>query len=73
MLTDVPPEIAGGFQFGEQAFQLEVFQNNSRMNNFTFVQPVIITIDYTNADIFGLDENFLTLFYSTMMKSNLPG
>jgi hypothetical protein len=60
----------GAFQFAGHSFTLTAYRSNSPLSNFLFPQPVTLVIDYTDADVAGLDENALTLFfYDTAINS----
>jgi len=52
-----------GFAFAGRAFNMRAYVGGVLQPNFTFNKPVRITINYTNADVAGLDENALTLKY----------
>ena len=58
-VTNIP----SGFRFGNIAFTINAFDNNTLLPGFTFAKAVTLTIDYTDADIAGLDENRLVLRY----------
>jgi len=49
--------------FGNHAFDLEAFLNNSLIPHFEFSRPLTITINYTDDDIAGLVEDGLRLYY----------
>jgi parallel beta-helix repeat protein len=52
-----------GFGFAGHAFDLNAYQDGVLLPGFTFLQPVTITVYYADADITGLDENSLKLYY----------
>jgi len=56
-----PP--TGTFSFAGNAFILEVTEIGSGDEITTFVEPLTITIDYTDGDLNGQDENALELMY----------
>jgi len=49
--------------FGDHAFDLEVLSNGLPLQGFVFSQPLTITVNYTDSDILGLDENTLRLYF----------
>jgi len=49
--------------FGDHAFDLEVLSNGLPLQGFVFSQPLTITVNYTDSDILGLDENSLRLYF----------
>jgi PKD repeat protein len=58
--TTVPPS---PFLFGNIAFVLEAFVDGVLVPHYTFLKPVALTVNYTDADVQGLDENTLRLYY----------
>ncbi len=52
-----------GFAFAGHAFDLRAYEGSNLLPSFTFAQPVIVTLHYTDADVAGLDENSLKLYY----------
>ncbi|HHY54572.1 MAG TPA: hypothetical protein GYA08_03965 [Chloroflexi bacterium] len=58
MPVNAAPE---GMGFGGLAFLLNAFVGGVQQQNFTFQQPVRVTVHYSDAAIAGLDENTLTL------------
>ncbi|OGO34488.1 MAG: hypothetical protein A2Z16_16550 [Chloroflexi bacterium RBG_16_54_18] len=60
----VPPPNPAFFSAGH-TFDLEAFQNNIKLPGFTFNIYLSVIIDYSDADITGLDESQLKLFYWT--------
>ena len=59
-----PPTGPSGFAFAGHGFDLEAYQNTTWLPGFQFFAPGIrITIFYSNADVAGLNENALTLYY----------
>ena len=52
-----------GFIFAGQAFELNAYQDGLKLEDFTFQKPVTITLEYTDTDVAGLDENTLSLNY----------
>jgi uncharacterized delta-60 repeat protein len=57
------PDSGGRFRFAGRLFTLTAYQNNTAVDGFTFALPVTVAIEYTDADVGGLDEANLTLFY----------
>ncbi|MBN1318993.1 MAG: hypothetical protein JXA42_26155, partial [Anaerolineales bacterium] len=49
--------------FAGHAFSLDAYRDGALLPDFTFENPVTITIHYTNSDVVGLDESILTLEY----------
>ncbi|MFN8443735.1 MAG: hypothetical protein U0175_23355 [Caldilineaceae bacterium] len=62
-LGTLPSDPPSGFQFGNQIFDLDAFHDNTLLENFTFQQPVTITLSYNDSDVAGLDEATLTVRY----------
>ena len=62
-LGTLPTDPPSGFQFGNQIFDLDAFHNDTLLENFTFQQPVTITLSYSDADVADLDEASLTVRY----------
>ena len=56
-----PP--TGTFAFAGNSFVLEVTDASSGEEVTTFAEPLIVTIDYTDGDLNGQDENTLELMY----------
>ena len=54
---------SSGFQLAGRAFDLSAFRNDQRLENYSFQKPIVIEIEYSDADITGLDEATLTLNY----------
>lgn len=50
-----------GQSFARLAFSLEAFLNEQLLTGFTFNKPVTVTVNYTDAEIAGLDETELRL------------
>ena len=50
-----------GFAFAGRAFELNAYRNDALVENLNFLQPVTVILDYTDADVAGLNENTLTL------------
>lgn len=57
------PSQAVSFQFAGRSFTLTAFRNNSALDGLTFLQPVTLIIEYTDADVAGFDEDTLLLFF----------
>jgi VCBS repeat-containing protein len=58
---NAPPH-AGLFQFAGRSFSLTAFRNGNPLDGLTFLQPVTLVIEYTDADVAGLDEESLMLY-----------
>ena len=58
-----PSGADGILQFAGKAFVLSAYQNDQRVENFTFTKPISLTIEYTDSDVVGLDENQLDVYY----------
>lgn len=54
---------SGVFAFAGHTFTLSAYRDGVLVDGFTFQQPVSVVIEYTDADVAGLDESALTLFY----------
>jgi hypothetical protein len=50
-----------GFGLAGNAFNLDAFRNNTPFDSLTFNSPVTVTIEYTDADVFAIDEDQLLL------------
>jgi len=60
------PTVTGspsGFVFAGRAFRLEAYRHGALQAGLVFVEPVTVTIHYTEADVTGLDTNTLELCY----------
>jgi uncharacterized repeat protein (TIGR01451 family) len=65
-LVYVPQETAtpsAGFFFAGHAFDLDAYKGDALVPGFVFSKPVTITINYSDADVTGLDEDTLMLEY----------
>lgn len=62
-LPNAPADPPAGFQFGNKVFDLDALRNGTEIDNFAFQQPVVITLDYSDADVAGLDEANLVIYY----------
>jgi sugar lactone lactonase YvrE len=49
------------FAFAGSAFELNAYRNNALMENLQFQQPVTVILEYTDADVAGMDETRLML------------
>jgi thermitase len=58
-ITGSPPD----FSFAGRAFSLDAYRDGVETPGLVFGQPITVTIDYTSADVAGLDENTLELRY----------
>lgn len=61
-----PPQ---GLDFAGHAFTLDAYSDGSLLDEFTFNQPITLTLQYNNADVAGMDESNLTLFYWDELNS----
>jgi hypothetical protein len=62
--TAVPTATApAGFGFAGLAFSLDAYQDDIKLDGFAFAQPIGVTVQYSDADIAGLNEQTLTLAY----------
>lgn len=50
-----------GFAFAGRAFELNAYRNGALVENPSFLQPMTVILDYTDADVLGMDENRLAL------------
>ena len=63
-----------GFAFASHGFQLTAYQNGSALPNFTFNQPVNITLDYGDDDLGSINhETSLALYWSVSTSWALAG
>ena len=59
-----PQNDTGAMQFANQSFEINALDaNGDPLAEYTFSQPVTITLDYTDSDVAGLDEATLRLYY----------
>jgi parallel beta-helix repeat protein len=56
-VTSVPPALA----FGNHAFDLDAYRGGNLIPGFTFEKAVMLTVEYSDADVTGLDEETLAL------------
>lgn len=49
------------FAFAGRAFELNAYRANAPVENLAFLQPVTVILEYTDADVSGMDENQLAL------------
>ena len=52
-----------GFMFGNIVFTLEAFVGGIHVPGYSFLRPIAITVNYTDDEVAGLDENTLRLYY----------
>jgi len=64
--TSVPPV----YLFGGLAFTLVASQNGTILTDFSFLRPVAVTISYTDAEVVGIDQSTLALFYWDTVTSS---
>jgi hypothetical protein len=57
--------ISPGLGFAHHIFDLEAYRNGSLLPGFSFLEPVAITIRYSDGDVTGIDEDTLRLYYWT--------
>ena len=62
-LPNAPAAPPAGFQFGNKVFDLDALRNGTVLDDFGFQQPVVITLDYSDEDVAGLDEANLVIYY----------
>jgi len=60
---DSVPVAQDGFRLGGFFFSIDAYANGGFLDSLTFQQPVVLTIEYTDADVAGLDEATLGLSY----------
>lgn len=64
LYTNVTPtSTPAGFSFAGFGFTLDAYRNNIHQENFTFQEPVTVTMQYTLVDVDGLDESALKLYF----------
>ena len=56
------PPLAG-LRWGDETFDLAAYLENVELPGFAFVKPLTVTLRYTNADVFGIVESELRLYY----------
>jgi CSLREA domain-containing protein len=52
-----------GFSFTGHAFELEAYADDSLLSDFTFEQPVTVTLHYADSDVPDMDEATLVLLH----------
>jgi peptide/nickel transport system substrate-binding protein len=57
--TASPP---AGFGFGDQAFEMTAYRDGNPLPGFAFETPVVLTVEYSEADIARLQESSLVLY-----------
>jgi hypothetical protein len=57
------PAVTSSLHFAGHAFHLDAYSGNTGLENFTFQRAVTVTLIYLDADVFGLNENELQLYY----------
>ena len=63
LAPDYPsPAAPVGFRFAGYAFELNASIGGVIQEGFTFNQPVTVTLNYTDEDVAGMDENSLILY-----------
>ena len=60
-VIDETPE--GDFSFAGTAFDLDAYRDEVLQTDFTFGEAIIVEVNYADADIVGLNENSLRLYY----------
>lgn len=65
MLYTAIPTITptAGLIFADHAFDLNAYRNEMILSDFSFEIPITVTITYADADVAGLDEANLALYY----------
>jgi probable HAF family extracellular repeat protein len=64
LFTALPQPPAGAtYAFAGMAFKLDAYWNDQRQEGFIFNQPVPVTMHFTAADVAGLDESDIRLYY----------
>ena len=58
-----PPPSSPSFQVGGFAFEINVTQNGQPVSSLRLNQPIVLDIVYTDADVVGMVEEDLQLFY----------
>jgi uncharacterized repeat protein (TIGR01451 family) len=61
--SDTLPPPPTGLHFSQRTFDLSAFLSGRLLRGFIFSKPVTITLRYSDADIRGLDESELALYY----------
>lgn len=59
---ETAPAATGNIKIGDHTFTLTAYQNGNELSDFTFQKPVLLVIDYSDAEVAGFDENLLELF-----------
>ena len=62
MAAPTEPPLAG-LRSGNETFDLTAYLENVELPGFAFVKPLTITLRYTDADVFGIVESELVLYY----------
>jgi hypothetical protein len=62
-LASITGDAPAGYAFAGLTFGLDAYIGGVLQEGFVFNQPITITIQYNNADVSGLDENNLKLYY----------
>lgn len=52
-----------GMRLGREPFDLAAYLGNTELEGYEFLKPLTVTIHYSEADIFGIDETGLGLYY----------
>lgn len=58
-----PATSPSGYVFAGKAFALDAYQDGAAQESFTFAKAITLTLEYSDADVAGLDEATLTLEY----------
>ena len=56
-------ETSNSFNFAGCAFELDVYVDENKQDDFSFEEEIYITLEYTDENIAGLDEDNLKLMY----------
>lgn len=52
-----------GLQFAGIHFMLDAYRNNVKIPGYVFKTPIQVTLEYTGADVAGLDETDIALYF----------
>jgi hypothetical protein len=60
-----PTEIPTNLNYAGHGFVMNAYQDGQYVENFQFEQPVNVTIQYSDVDVVGMEEDALLLYYWT--------
>jgi probable HAF family extracellular repeat protein len=64
LFTALPqPDTSPVYKFAGMAFKLDAYTGGQRQVGFVFDQPVTVTLHFTAADVAGLEESDIRLYY----------